>query len=230
MAGKVLTLLNRDRRARGLVPLRRWSALSSLATDRAANMATVNTLSHDAAGGSLGSVLTARHIQWYSFGEDIATANASWGTSGAAYIYSLWKHSAPHAALMFSRSFNYVGVGFAYRSGNGTIWASMVFSESRDHTRPVAKHGRATASGTTVRFSWSGHDRRLQTHTAGLRSFDVQMRRDHGTWHTIRDNTTRTSLTLRDRARGHWYWFRVQAADRRGNLSRWTTAVRVWVP
>ncbi len=230
MASRVMALMNKDRRARGLVPYRKWSALNTLAADRAESMATVNTLSHDAAGGSVGSALNSRGLQWYAYGEIIGTANASWGTTAAEYIYKLWKSSSYHAGVMFSRSYNYIGIGFAHRASNGTTWASVVFVDSRDHTRPVATSKRLTRSGTTIRFTWGGHDKKLQTHTAGLRSFDVQMRRDKGTWRTVRDGTTSTSLTKRHRRHGHYFWFRVRSEDRRGNLSRWTKPVRIWVP
>jgi len=229
LASRVLTLMNRDRKARGLRPYRQWSAVNSLALDRAQNMAAVNTLSHDAAGGSVGSALNSRGLQWYAFGEIIGTANADW-SKAADYIYKLWKASSFHADLMYSRSYNYVGVGFVHRASNGTTWASVVFVDSRDHTRPVAHNRQLSRSGTTIRFTWGGHDRKLQTHTAGLASFDVQMRRDNGAWRTIRNDTTSTSLVKRHRKHGHWFWFRVQSKDRRGNLSRWTTPVRVWVP
>ena len=104
------------------------------------------------------------------------------------------------------------------------------YAESVDHTPAAARNGTLDGSGTTVRFAWSGYDPRLQTHTAGLRSFDVQYRVDGGAWRTIKNDTTVTALSLSDRARGHWYGFRVQAADRRGNLGRWTTESRIWVP
>jgi uncharacterized protein YkwD len=229
MAGHILTRMNRDRVARGLVPYRAWSPITNLASDRAARMASVNTLSHDAAGGEVGNALSQDGLQWFQFGEIIGTTNARWGRQAADYIYGLWKASSAHATLMFSRSYNYIGIGFAHNASTGSTWASIVFVDSRDHTRPVAHHGSLSHSGTTISFHWSGHDRRLQTHTAGLRSFDVQLRRDGSTWRTIRNDTTRTSLTLHHRARSHWYWFRVRSTDRRGNLSKWTTPVRVWV-
>jgi len=230
MADRVLYLLNRDRKARGLVPLRKWSRLNAVAMDRAANLAGSNTLSHDAAGGDVGTTLDANGIQWFGFGEIIGTTNAAWGREAATYIYKLWKSSSYHRSVMFSHSYNYLGVGFAHRSSNGTTWASVVFTDSRDHTRPVAKNRTLSRSGRTITFRWAGHDRRLQRRTAGLKSFDVQMRRDNGSWRTIRDNTTSTRLTLRHRKHGHYFWFRVQSKDRRGNLSRWTKPVRVWVP
>ncbi len=230
MAVSVLSWLNRDRVARGLVPLRNWTALRTLATDRATRMASRGTLSHAAAGGNVGTALTARGIAWYSFGDIIGASGYPWGSQAASNIYGLWKGSSTHRSIMFSARYNYVGVGFAYRSSTRTTYASVVFTESVDHTRPVARNVSLALSGTTVKFAWSGYDPRLQTHTAGLRSFDVQYRVDDGTWRTIRNDTTATALSLSDRPRGHWYGFRVQAADRRGNLSRWTTEGRVWVP
>ena len=230
MAASVLIWLNRDRVAQGLVPLRNWSALATLATERASRMASTGTLSHQAAGGNLGSVLSARGIQWYRFGEIIGASTYPWGGQAANNIYSLWKGSPTHRPLMFSASYNYVGIGFAYRSATNTTYASVVFSESRDHTAAVARNGTLTRSGATVTFAWSGYDPQLQTHTAGLRSFDVQYRVDSGTWRTIRNDTTARTVTLGSRPSGHWYAFRVQAADRRGNLSKWTSATRIWVP
>jgi len=223
MGASVRTWINRDRVARGLVPLRNWTSLEALATQRAGRMAASGKLSHDAAGGDVGRALTARGIQWYGFGEIIGASTYPWGTQAANNIYSLWKASSPHRSIMFSSRYNYMGVGFAYRAATRTTFASMVFTESTDHTRPSASNGPLVLSGTTVTFSWSGYDPRLQTHTAGLRSFDVQYRVDGGDWRLIRNDTTGTSLSLTGRLPGHSYSFRVQAADRRGNLSAWTT-------
>ncbi len=230
MAASVLSWLNRDRAAKGLVSLRSWSALTSLATDRATRMAATHTLSHAAAGGNVGTALTARHIQWYGYGEIIGASTYPWGSQAAGNIYGLWKASPTHRPIMFSARYNYVGIGFAYRSSSRTTYASVVFAESVDHTAPVAHNGALSLSGTTITFAWSGSDPRLQTHTAGLRSFDLQYRVDAGTWRTIRNDTTATRISLSSRPRGHWYSFRVQAADRRGNLSKWTSEVRIRVP
>lgn len=230
MAAMVLSWLNRDRAAMGLVPLRGWTSLNTLASGRAARMASLDKLSHEAAGGNVGTALTSRGIQWYGFGETIGASSYSWGSGAAGNIYGLWNGSTVHRSIMFSARFNYVGMGFAYRAETRTTYASVVFTESVDHTGASARNVSLTRSGTKVMFSWSGYDPRLQTHTAGLRSFDVQYRVDGGTWRTIRNDTTLKALSLSNRARGHWYGFRVQAADRRGNLGRWTTESRIWVP
>jgi len=229
MSADILGWLNRDRVAAGLRPLRRWTSMTALANQRSANMASSQVLSHTAAGGDPGRALTASGLQWYSFGENIGATSYPWGSRAAANLYSMWKGSPTHHAIMFSATYNYIGVGIA-RASNGSTWSSVLFTESSDHTRPSAHNSALSVSGTTVKFSWSGSDPLLQTHTAGLRSFDVQYRVDGGTWHLLRNDTTATSLSLSGRARRHYYSFRVQSADRRGNLSAWTAEKRIWVP
>jgi uncharacterized protein YkwD len=228
-AARILASMNAGRTARGLVPYRGWSSLDALAAERAATMAALRTLSHDAAGPNIGSSLTARGVAWLGYGEVIAMTSSPFGTSAADSIYAMWKASAGHNAIMFSRSYNYVGIGAA-QAADGSTWVSAIMTESLDHTAPVARNRSLTRSGRDLTLTWSGFDPRLQTHTAGLRSFDVQARRDGGSWRTVRDNTTRTRAVFPDRARGHWYGFRVQAADRRGTLSTWTKEIRIWVP
>ena len=229
MASDILGWLNRDRVAAGLRPLRSWTTMAALANQRSARMAAVRTLSHTAAGGDPGVALTNAGCQWYSYGEIIGETSYPWGGKAAANLYSMWRGSAPHHAIMFSSKFNYIGIGIA-RASDGTTWSSILFTESVDHSPPTAKITALTRSGTTIRLAWSGSDSLLQSHTAGLRSFDIDYRMDDGVWHLIRDNTTATALSLLNRPHGHSYGFRIQAADRRGNLSSWTAERRIWVP
>ena len=226
---RILASMNAGRNARGLVRYQAWGALASLAAERVARMAAVGRLSHDIAGEDIGDSLTSRRIGWMGYGEIIAKSPYPFSAAAADNVYEMWKASPPHRSIMFSGTYNYVGIGAA-QAADGTTWVAAIMTESRDHTAPVARNRSLTRSGRDVVFTWSGYDRRLQTHTAGLRTFDVQMRRDGGTWRTVRDNTTRTRAFFPDRARGHWYGFRVQAADRRGTLSRWTSEIRIWVP
>jgi uncharacterized protein YkwD len=226
---RILASMNAGRTARGLVRYQGWSSLASLAAERVARMAAIGRLSHDIAGEDIGDSLTSRGIGWMGYGEIIAKSPYPFGAAAADHVYAMWKASPPHRSIMFSGTYNYVGIGAA-QAADGTTWVAAIMTESRDHTAPVARNRSLTRSGRDVVFTWSGYDRRLQTHTAGLRSFDVQMRRDRGTWRTVRDNTTRTRASFPDRARGHWYGFRVQAADRRGTLSQWTSEIRIWVP
>jgi hypothetical protein len=225
----IIGWVNTDRVSAGLAPLRGDGNLAYIAGVRASRMASNNTLSHTI-GGNLVNQLNARGVQWYRYGETIGWSSASWTVDAARAIYRMWMNSSPHRALLMSTRFNYIGVGLAYRSSNGRTFGSAVMTESLDHTRAVARITGARRSGDDVSWTWSGYDPRLQTHTAGLRDFDVQYRVGYGDWRTIRDNTTATSLTLRDRVRGRSYAIRVRATDRRGNVGRWTAQSRVWVP
>jgi uncharacterized protein YkwD len=229
MEALILQSMNEDRTSRGLVAYRAWGALASLAEQRAQRMADARTLSHAAAGGNLGAAYDANGIQWFGYGETIGVSSYPWGADAAMSIYDGWKGSAPHQAIMFSGTYNYVGIGVV-KGGDGQAWISAVYAESVDHTAPVARNGSLTRDGRTLYFSFSGTDPRLQTHTAGLRSFDVQLRVDGGSWRTVRDDIAWTKVRLKDRARGHWYGVRVRAADRRGTLSAWTSEKRIWVP
>lgn len=229
IARMIQTSMNDDRVANGLVPYRGWGALVSLATERAQRMADKNVLSHDVAGGNVGDALTANGIPWMGFGETIGVTGWPWGRQAADSIYHAWVTSGAHRSIMFSSSYNYIGIGVV-RSKDGSTWVSAVFTESPDHTAPQAANSSISRSGTSISFSWSGRDPQLQTHTAGLRSFDVAMSVDGGAWRTIRNDTTATSLVLANRVPGHTYAFRVQAADRRGTLSRWTLPAQISIP
>jgi hypothetical protein len=138
-------------------------------------------------------------------------------------------NSSAHRALILSSRFNYIGVGLAYRSSNRKTFSSAVFAETSDHTKAVGRVSRRSRSGDDIRWTWSGYDPRLQTHTAGLRDFDVRYRVGYGTWRLLRNNTTSTSLYLSNRPSGS-YAIRVRATDRRGNVGAWSSESRIWVP
>ncbi len=229
MASDIVGWLNRDRAAAGLRPVRTWTSLATLANRRAASMSATSTLSHQAAGGDPGAALSGAGIGWYSYGEVIGETSYPWGWRAAANLYSMWKSSAVHHAILFSSSYNYLGVGIT-RASDGSAWSSILFSESADHTSPVSRNGSLTRSGTSLTFRWSGVDPVLQTHTAGIRGYNVEYRVNSGPWSTIRRVTTMTWLGLTNRHHQTYYSFRVQVVDRRGNLSAWTAAKRIWVP
>lgn len=225
---ELLGWVNDARAARGLVPLRRMYDLAVIAGRRATRMAESNTLSHSV-GGNLASQLSARDVTWYRYGEAIGYTGAAWTYDAARALFDQWRRSSSHWALLMSDRFNYVGVGLAYRSSNRRTFGSVVLSESPDRSRPKAWIAQVARSGDDVRWAWGGRDVRLQTHTAGLRDFDVQYRVGSGDWRTIRNDTTATSITLKDRSRGT-HSVRVRATDRRGNVGAWTTASAIWVP
>ena len=227
MEAQLLAWVNQARAQRGLRALRLHAGLVDLAGDQAAKMASAAKMFHLSC---LGCTFTNRGIQWYSIGEIVAGTTYPWGSQAAQSIFNGWKRSSSHWSLLMSRNFNYIGFGVAYRSSNHTTYAAGELSESKDRTPPWAKMTRASRSGTTVSFSWTGADPLLQTHTAGFRNFDVQYRVDSGSWTTIRSATTWTSLTLASRAKGHYYGVRIRARDNLGIVSSFSPEMRVWVP
>jgi hypothetical protein len=177
----------------------------------------------------VGNALDANGIPWLGYGEIIGMSGFAWGADAVANIHKLWLDSSGHRAIMLSAGYNYVGIGVAL-ADDGTTWVSAIMTESPDHTLPSARNGSISVRNRDdVVFRWSGGDPRLQTHTAGLHSFDVLARKDGGAWIKVRNDTTATSLKLANRAHGHWWTFRVRAKDRRGNVSKWTSDIRIWV-
>ena len=223
----LLAMINSARSSKGLAPLRLDTRLRDLAEYRAGIMSSTNTMSHTIAG-NLSSQLTARGIQWFSQGECIAWDSYSYPDEAIRVIFQMW-HDATHWPLLMSTRFNYAGVGIVHNS-NGKTWASMVFTESVDHSAPWARMTGSSRSGSTVAWSWNGADTWLTTHTAGLKNFDVQYRVDWGTWTTIRTGVTSRSLTLYSRPSGHSYALRIRSRDNRGYVSNWTAELRVSVP
>lgn len=227
MEATILSLVNAERTKRGLVPLRRHWKLVDLAGDRAAYMASIGGLQHISC---LSCTLNSRGIQWYGASEVIAWTSYPWGSQAANNIFNAWRNSPSHWSLLMSNRSNYIGIGVAYRSSTARTYASAVMTESKDQTRPWARMSTGSRSGTTVSWSWTGADTALQTHTAGLKNFDVQYRVDAGTWTTIRSGTTARSLSLSSRSHGHCYSLRVRSRDNVGYVSLFTSALKVCVP
>lgn len=225
----IIAWINDARTSRGLVPFRTDRKLLAISGLRASRMASANRMSHTV-GGNLSSQITASGLRWYRYGEDIAWSTSAWPTSSARSIFRAWMNSSAHRAMILSSRFNYIGVGLAYRSSNRKTFGSAVFAETTDHTRPLARVTRSTRSGDTIRWSWSGYDPRLQTHTAGLRHYDVIYRVGSGNWTYLRNNTTSTSVALTNRPGGRSYSIRVRATDRGGMVGVWSREARIWVP
>lgn len=230
VATALLRLTTADRAANGLRPLRADTRLASIARDRGTNLTVASTFGHDAAGGSLSAPLDRAGVQWYGWAEDLAYVTGGLRSSTAATIFSSWKASPSHWAALMSPTLNYVGFGVVVRASDGRVFASAVFTESRDHTPPAVRIEAASRSGATIVFTWHGYDAPLQSHWAGLRDFDVWYRVDNGEWRLTRDNTTATSIRFASRASGHRYWLMVSARDRAHNVGPTGRPFSVWVP
>ena len=229
MASAIVTDINTDRGGQGLRGLRVDPRLTALAADRAMWMASTGLMSHSSVGGEVYDAIAARGVDAWSSAEAIGSTNATWGNDAAQYLYSLWRGSQEHWDLMMSSTFNYIGVGIGYRPSTGETFASVVLAEAPDVTNPVAQVTGAGVSGHTIFFTRTGRDGLLQTHTAGLKDYDVQYRVDNGAWLTLQSHTSTTNVTLTGRPGGHTYAIRVRDRDRRNNLSVWTVARTVRV-
>ncbi len=227
-ATSLMTMINHERAARGLVPLQSDSRLWAIAQGRATRLATYEVLSHSIAG-SMPQDLATHGVRWSGYGEVIGYASGSPAEAGHA-ILEMWLASPDHWPLLLSARYNYLGVGIVYRPSSGLSYSSVVLTESPDRTGAGAAVSGAVVSGNDIRWSWRGWDPPLQTHTAGLRDFTAQLRMDHGAWVTIATAATATARFTSNRARGHWYGLRVRARDRAGNVGPWSRERRVWLP
>lgn len=224
---RLLALVNRDRAAAGLVPVRSDSRLRAIARARSADMAARDYFSHEQPDGrNVFDLIEAARIAWYGAGEILAWN--SWPTlvDSATAADSGWLGSPSHRAIVLSRDYNYVGFGLAVAPDGRTFWTGL-FLKGPDRTRPTARaFGVSRPSATAVRFAWRGGDVRLQTLTAGLRDFQVQRRLAGGSWAWVTRSTTSTARTLTV-SRGRTYEFRVRSRDRAGNVSRWTAPLTI---
>src|SRR5450759_1357287 len=137
-------------------------------------MADRGLMTHASFVVSLCHALTGHAITWYSCGEAIGYTTYAWGPRAAASLYSLWRNSPEHWALLMSASYDYVGFGVAWDSASRTTYSSIALLEGPDTTPPVSRVLSKRVSGTTAQFAWTGSDPRLQTHTAGLQGYNVQ--------------------------------------------------------
>jgi len=225
----LLGMINKARTDHGLRPLRGGSRLATISGYRAGRMAATNVLSHTIAG-NIGSQLRAKGFPWYGYGEDIGYTRAGRGTTAIKDLFRMWKASPGHWKLILSPDYNYIGVGIAYRASSGKTFGSLIFTESPDLTGASSALDRVSGGAGGATWSWHGWDPALQTHTSGLKNFDVQTRVDTGAWRTVATKTAATGRTWAGLISGHTYGLRVRARDRAGNVGRWTPELRLRVP
>jgi len=218
--------INNIRVSKGLVPLRTHPGLVKMAGDWAAH----SSPGRRAPLPSCTSCMSSMPPRLMASSRTTSRSSPSnWGADAINSIESGWKQHPTEWAKLMSSTLNYIGIGVAYRSSNHSMWVAVFETESRDRTSPWAKTGSTSLSGSTVTFTWSGGDTKLQTHTAGLQNFDVQYRVDGGTWTTIKSGTTAKTLSLTNRASGHSYGIRVRSRDNRGYVSAWSAEMSVMV-
>ena len=229
MDAQILASVNLDRASLHLQPLRLDARLISWAGTRSAWMATRANLTHTSWVGSPCNLYNVMRITWYQCGEDIADTTAVPGTVGAAALYSLWKNSPDHYALITSTTFNYIGIGVSYRPANRTTYASILFLEGPDRTMPISSWTSVSLTGRTVHWGWTAYDPILQSHLAGVSNYDVELRVNNGVWGLLRSASTGVSCTMPNRVPGSTWALRVRARDAAGNVGRWLTSATITI-
>ena len=224
MEAQILGSINKDRAALGLHSLRLDARLVTWSAERSSWMAARGILTHTSFDGSPCNLYVVMRIRWYHCGEAIADTNAALGSAAASTLYALWKGSPDHYALITSTTFNYLGIGVTYRPANRTTYASILFLEGPDRNLPIPSLTSALSYGQTVHWSWTAYDPLLQTHTAGVKDYDIELRLNNGSWSRLRTDSLTLSCTLRNRARGSTWALRVRARDNAGNVSGWLTS------
>lgn len=108
----VVTRLNNSRVAAGLAPYVQTADLVAVARAHSKNMASSNTLYHNAN-------LTSDVAHWVSVGENVGYAGS------VASVHDALMNSAGHRANILSNSYKQVGIGTAW--SNGRLWVTQVF-------------------------------------------------------------------------------------------------------
>ncbi len=217
---------NKKRAKHGLVRLRVDQDLMAIARDRARVMASNDVLSHSEPNGqNVFDRLEAAGVSNFGASEIIAWNTYPKRLDSVRAAIRGWMHSSGHRAIMLSTNRNYVGYGVAI-SSSGKRYYAGVFVKERDQTAPRASVKSATKLGVDsnsmrVTVRWAGADRRLQVLTAGLRHFEVEWRRNGGTWQSW--GTTTDTKRTRTWTRDSTYDVRVRGLDKAGNWSQWRT-------
>jgi uncharacterized protein YkwD len=125
-----LCLLNGQRRAHGLRPLRLDGKLGRAAARHAHDMVNKHFFAHDSLNGA-SFASRIKHTGWtrsrrsWTIGENIGWGGGSLATPRS--MVNAWMHSAGHRANILSRSFRMIGIGIANGAptgGSGATYAT----------------------------------------------------------------------------------------------------------
>lgn len=140
-ARQVAGIVNRERVANGLSPLRYSDKLSQAALVRADEIQSV--FSHTRPNGTrCFTVLSEAGVSYSSAGENIA-----YGQRDPEDVMHSWMNSSGHRANILGKDFAYIGVGVVYE--NGTYYWTQFFAASDDLSGEVVTTA-STAAPTTV--------------------------------------------------------------------------------
>ncbi len=121
---QVVALVNQERAAQGLNPLKAVPALHQAAEIRSQEL--VTSFSHTRPDGrSCSTVLNDTGIAWRTTGENIA-----YGYSSPEAVMEGWMNSAGHRANILNQNFDSIGIGVI--SQNGVLYWTQIFTGGAD--------------------------------------------------------------------------------------------------
>ncbi|MBX3091943.1 MAG: hypothetical protein KF801_05470 [Cryobacterium sp.] len=132
--GTILSLINRDRAAKGLGPLKLNSAINAVALNWAKSMAAKDSMVHNP------NYSTQIPSGWTRAGENIAH-----GYSSPGAVHAAWMNSPGHRANILG---DYTDVGIAFITVDGSTWAVEDFAKygKTSTPKPVTKPKPATST------------------------------------------------------------------------------------
>lgn len=137
-AEQVAILVNRERTANGLQPVKFSPMLSEAANVRSSELE--ENFSHTRPNGtSCFTVLKEFSISYVSAAENIA-----YGQRTPEIVMNSWMNSSGHRANILSKNVDYIGVGVVYR--NGIYYWTQLFAASKDLSRDAYLPGGNTIS------------------------------------------------------------------------------------
>ncbi len=140
-AYQVAQLVNKERQANGLSPLKYSDKLSEAALVRATEIQ--KSFSHTRPDGrSCFTAMTELGISYTYAGENIA-----YGQKTPESVMTSWMNSSGHRANILNTKVSYIGVGVTYK--NGVYYWTQFFAQSGSLTGEVPADGTTTTKVTT---------------------------------------------------------------------------------
>lgn len=126
-------LINKERAARKLSPLRLRSELSEAAVLHSRDMLARETLTHESLNGDTAHERIDRTgYAWKAYGEIIGREYSG----SARDMVTIWLASPPHAEIMLSSDYTEFGIGTAHRRSRFATWYwTVVFGSERILTK-----------------------------------------------------------------------------------------------
>lgn len=121
MAGQVVNLVNKERKANGLSALSSDSQLARLAQLKAEDMAKNGYFSHTSPTyGSAFDMMKTYGVSYKTAGENIAK-----GQKTAESVMNGWINSSGHRANILKSDYTKIGIGYAKSADGTTYWVQM---------------------------------------------------------------------------------------------------------